>query len=98
MRRVLFGAVLAVLLALVVGASAHATAFTRCGKASAKLTNVQAKHMTCKQAKRFVRAYSERSGQPPGSWHCRTPGQATHRCQAIDTRTHRLKVVKWVEG
>jgi hypothetical protein len=78
-----------------------------------KLTNVQAKQTTCKKAKRFVRTYTKKSGEETGfrcsedfycmwrGWSCRNDGRDSgrikHRCETIDTQTHRLKVVKWVD-
>jgi hypothetical protein len=90
MRHLLIATALAVAVSV---PSAHAaSSFKPCGNASATLTHVQAKHMTCRQAKRFVR-----SDAKPGVWHCHRDG-ARHRCQTIDTRTHRLKAVRWTEG
>jgi hypothetical protein len=76
---------------------------------SVKLTKVQAKHTTCRKAKGFVRTYTKHSGPACAEdfyctwrgWHCRNDGrqagQIKHRCEAIDTMSHRIKVVRWVD-
>jgi hypothetical protein len=65
------------------------------------------------EAKRFARTFTAKSGEETDlaysedcycmwrGWHCRNdsrdPDKLRHRCETIDTKMHRIKVVKWVD-
>lgn len=78
-----------------------------------KLANVGALHITCRKARRFARRFERKAGEETGyrcaedfyctwrGWQCRNDGRSrtviNHRCETINTHTHKVMVVKWVD-
>lgn len=117
MSRLLIPILLAVLFAGVSsGASAQASSFKHCGGAGAvyagqvKLANVRAKSISCREARRFARRFTLKSGPETSfacaeslhctwrGWSCLNDarsGDLKHRCRKANPSGQRVMVVKW---
>jgi hypothetical protein len=99
-------------------ASAQAASFKHCGDAGTmyggqlRLTDVKAKRISCRKARRFARTFTAKSGEESDytcsedfyctwrGWQCRNDGRGEHlkhRCETVNTKTHRIMIVKWVD-
>jgi len=117
MSRLLIPILLAVLFADVSsGASAQAASFKHCGSAGAvyagqvELANVRAKGISCREARRFARRFTLKSGPETSfacaeslhctwrGWSCLNDarsGDLKHRCRKATPSGQRVMVVKW---
>lgn len=98
------------------GASAQAASFKHCGSAGAvhagqvKLASVRAKGISCREARRFARTFTHKSGPETGfvcseslhctwrGWSCLNDarsGDLKHRCRKATGSGQRVMVVKW---
>jgi hypothetical protein len=76
------------------------------------LANVTARNTTCAKARQFARSFTRDSGEESGytcsedfyctwrGWQCRNDGRSgpvKHRCETVNTKTHKVIVVTWVD-